>query len=79
MPHLTLDSCYSSKTEMADSVSQAIKTSLQEYGVNIVRVLITDIAPDRRVLDAMNEINANKRMREATKDKAEAEKMMIVK
>jgi len=41
--------------------------------------LITDIDPDERVKAAMNEINTAERQRIAARDKAEAEKIMIVK
>ena len=41
--------------------------------------MITDIDPDERVKAAMNEINTAERQRIAARDKAEAEKIMIVK
>lgn len=40
---------------------------------------VTDIEPDAKVRAAMNEINAAQRMREAAIQKAEAEKVMVVK
>ena len=40
---------------------------------------MTDIAPDPKVKNAMNEINAAQRQRVAAKDRAEAEKIMVVK
>ena len=45
----------------------------------IPRSEVTDVEPDRRVKDAMNEKNAAKRLRAAAFDKAEAEKVMLVK
>lgn len=42
------------------------------YGYDILNVLITDIQPERSVLDAMNEINASRRQREAAFEKGEA-------
>mmetsp|Transcript_43558 Transcript_43558/g.59491 ORF Transcript_43558/g.59491 Transcript_43558/m.59491 type:complete len:140 (-) Transcript_43558:122-541(-) len=42
-------------------------------------VLITDLSPERSVLDAMNEINASRRKREAAIEKGEADKILIVK
>ena len=34
------------------------------YGITILNALITDLTPDARVRDAMNEINASKRLKE---------------
>ena len=51
---------------------------MQEYGYQILQALVTDMDPDPRVKEAMNEINASKRMREAATNKAEADKIMQV-
>ena len=40
---------------------------------------MTDISPDARVKMSMNEINASRRLREAAKEKAEADKIVQVK
>ena len=39
---------------------------------------VTDIEPDQKVRTAMNEINAAQRMRMAAKEKAEADRVMVV-
>ena len=39
---------------------------------------VTDIEPDSKVRTAMNEINAAQRMRMAAKEKAEADRVMVV-
>lgn len=49
---------------------------MKEYGYQILQALVTDMDPDRRVKEAMNEINASKRLREAATNKAEADKIM---
>lgn len=41
-------------------------------------VQVTDIEPDQKVRAAMNEINAAQRMRMAAKEKAEADRVMVV-
>lgn len=45
----------------------------------IVNALVTDLQPDKRVQDAMNQIEAQRRMRMASQEKAEAEKILVVK
>jgi len=79
LPHMTLDQSYESKVDMAQGLSKSLSDSFADFGVVIVKVLVTDISPDARVLHAMNEINAAKRMRAAALDKAEADKLMMVK
>src|SRR5204863_10090585 len=48
-----------------------------DYG--IVKALVTDIDPDARVKEAMNEINAAQRMRVAATEKGEADRILKVK
>merc|ERR1719487_1783664 len=45
----------------------------------IHQVLVTDLRPDDKVRHAMNEIDANRRLRVAASEKAEAEKVLKVK
>eukprot|EP00958_Prasinococcus_capsulatus_P009199 scaffold900_cov430-Prasinococcus_capsulatus_cf.AAC.8 len=52
---------------------------MENFGFSITNALITDISPDQRVKDAMNQINAAQRLRVAAADRAEAEKIQIVK
>jgi regulator of protease activity HflC (stomatin/prohibitin superfamily) len=48
-------------------------------GYEIVNALVTDLQPDHNVLNAMNQIEAQRRMRMAAQEKAEADKILIVK
>ena len=64
---------------MADSINKTISNAFRDFGLKIMRTLVTDISPDSRVLAAMNEINASKRNREATIQRAEAEKLCMIK
>eukprot|EP00249_Psilotum_nudum_P002755 c15888_g1_i3 orf=116-391(+) len=52
---------------------------MSAYGYEIAQTLIVDIVPEQTVKHAMNEINAAARLRLATRDKAEAEKILQVK
>jgi len=49
------------------------------FGFNIVQALVTDISPNTKVKEAMNEINAATRSKQAAKEKAEADKIVLVK
>jgi len=79
VPQLTLDQAFESKTQLAEDIHKSISSSFSDFGVIIVRVLVTDVAADPNVMRAMNEINAAKRQREAAMDRAEADKILMVK
>ena len=79
VPSLLLDEVFESKEEIAFQVKQALLKTMSEFGVRIHQCLVTDISPDAKVKFAMNEINASRRLRQAAAEKAEAEKLLIVK
>eukprot|EP01041_Mallomonas_annulata_P007257 gene7257-14800_t len=79
VPRLELDEAFESKDSVAHAVKNQLSTLMSEYGYEILVALVTDISPDPTVKHAMNEINASMRLREAAKEKAEAEKILQVK
>ena len=79
IPKMELDAVYSAKQELADEIKTDLSESMSAYGVHIHSCLMTDISPDRTVLNAMNEINAAKRNREANIQRAEADKLTAIK
>jgi len=79
IPNQTLDHAFEAKEEIAQSVKQTLAHTLTTYGYHILNTLVTDLTPDARVRNAMNEINANKRLKEAAYEKAEGEKILVVK
>jgi regulator of protease activity HflC (stomatin/prohibitin superfamily) len=52
---------------------------MNQYGYRIIRALVTDVNPDQKVKQEMNNINASLRAQEAAKAKGEAEKIRAVK
>jgi len=79
VPKILLDDVFEQKEEIAMAVKEELAKSMEGYGFRIMQALITDIYPDERVKAAMNEINTAERQKYAARDKAEAEKIMIVK
>lgn len=79
VPKIFLDDVFSAKEEIAQNVKSQLAKAMASFGFQIVGCLITDITPDSKVRNAMNEINAAQRLRVATVDKAEAEKVLVVK
>jgi len=78
-PKLELDQAFESKGEVAQGVKDHLSVEMQAFGYEIVQTLVTDLIPDAKVKASMNEINANRRLKEAAQHKAEAEKVMLVK
>jgi len=79
VPTLKLDDLFESKDDIAQAVKERLCKSMGEYGYMIHQVLVTDLRPDDKVRHAMNEIDANRRLRVAANEKAEAEKVLKVK
>jgi len=79
IPEMTLDQAYEEKNTVAQNVKETLDAVMDEYGYQIQQALVTDLTPDNRVQLAMNEIDANRRLKEAATEKAEADKVMLVK
>lgn len=76
---LTLDHAFASKEEISLSIKQHLSDEMKKYGYEIITALVTDMVPDMSVRNAMNEINAAKRQKEAAYQRAEGEKIIKVK
>ena len=79
VPRIKLDDVFEKKDEVADAVKNELSHVMYDFGYAIVKALVTDINPDKKVKAAMNEINAAQRMRVAATEKGEAERILKVK
>ena len=79
VPKMKIDDLFSKKDEIADAVKEELSHTMNEFGYNILKSLVTDIEPDAKVKLAMNEINAAQRMRIAANEKGEADRILKVK
>lgn len=79
IPNYSLDDVFTAKDEIAKALKDDLDRDMAEYGYQIQQTLIIDIEPNALVKQSMNEINANQRKRIAAVDKAEAEKIGVVK
>lgn len=75
----TLDQAFDSKDEISQVVKEHLREAFDDFGFQILQALVTDLSPNNRVRDAMNEINASKRIKEASYQRAEGEKLLKVK
>lgn len=79
LPRMNVDEIFASRDEVSKQVKLQLNALMIKFGYNIVASLITGLDLDQKVATSMNEINASARMREAAKEKAEAEKILQVK
>jgi regulator of protease activity HflC (stomatin/prohibitin superfamily) len=79
VPRMKLDEVFEKKDEIAVAVKDELAEVMGEFGYGIVKALVTDIDPDPKVKEAMNEINAAQRLRVAATEKGEAERILKVK
>lgn len=77
-PKLTLTEIFVKKEVIADAVRSELQRMMGAFGFQIVSALVTDIMPEPSVRAAMNEIQAQQRLRQAAKEKAEANKILVV-
>jgi len=79
VPKIVLDDVFEKKDDIADAVKEELSEVMSDFGYGILKALVTDIDPDAKVKEAMNEINAAQRLRVAATEKGEAEKILKVK
>ena len=79
VPKIKLDDVFERKDDIAEAVKVELSHVMEGFGYGIAKALVTDIEPDQRVKEAMNEINHAQRMRVAASEKGEAERILRVK
>ena len=78
VPKMTLDVVFENKEDIAAAVRDELSEAMNDFGYDIRQTLITDIDPDTKVKQAMNEINTQERLRLAATEKAQAEYIITV-
>src|SRR5690606_36461074 len=79
VPKIKLDDLFEKKDEIALAVKEELNETMNSFGFQILNALVTDIEPNAKVKDSMNEINAAQRLRVAANEKGEAERILKVK
>jgi regulator of protease activity HflC (stomatin/prohibitin superfamily) len=79
VPKIKLDDVFEKKDDIADIVKAELSQVMEGFGYGILKALVTDIDPDAKVKQSMNEINAAQRMRVAATEKGEADRILKVK
>ena len=79
VPKLTLDETFEQQSGISVAVKVELDSIMSGFGFNILTALVTDIIPDVKVKNAMNDINAAQRAQVAAQARGEAEKILKVK
>lgn len=79
VPKIKLDDLFEKKDEIALAVKEELNETMNGFGFQILSALVTDIEPNAKVKESMNEINAAQRLRIAASEKGEAERILKVK
>ena len=72
VPSLDLEELFSSQEHISGSVLTNLKQKMDECGYTIENILVTDIIPDKKVIDSMNKIKISERLKEAAKNDADS-------
>jgi regulator of protease activity HflC (stomatin/prohibitin superfamily) len=79
VPKIKLDDVFEKKDDIANIVESELAQVMEGFGYGILKALVTDIDPDAKVKESMNEINAAQRMRVAATERGEADRILKVK
>jgi regulator of protease activity HflC (stomatin/prohibitin superfamily) len=79
VPKLSLDETFEQQSGISVNVKTELDAIMSGFGFNILTALVTDIVPDSKVKDAMNDINAAQRAQVAAQARGEADKILKVK
>merc|ERR1719436_1461085 len=79
LPGMTLDESFEKKDDVSTAVQDKLSKEMKAFGFQIHKALVTELVPNAEVVQSMNEINKQKRLRDAAIMAAEAEKTKVVK
>lgn len=78
VPKMTLDELFESQDDICNQVKVTLGEKMERFGYRIDKTLITEIDPDVKIKEAMNQVLADQRLRDAAAFEAEAERIKLV-
>lgn len=78
VPEMPIDHVFAEKEKIAAAVKERLEGTMQDFGFTIMQALVNDIQPDETVKQAMNQVNASARLKEAARNEAEARKIRVI-
>merc|ERR1719195_1146497 len=79
VPLMLLDEAFEKKDDISNAIQDKLTHEMANYGFAIHKTLVTELTPNAEVMHSMNEINKQKRLRDASTMAAEADKIRVVK
>lgn len=79
IPTMKLDDIFTDLISIRDDMQERLSGVLKSFGLRLLHALIVDIQPHQKVVNSMNEIQVETRLRVAASDKAEAMKIATIK
>jgi regulator of protease activity HflC (stomatin/prohibitin superfamily) len=79
VPKLKLDDVFLKTGDISIEVKNKITQTMKSFGIEVINALVVGIVIDGEVSKAMNAINASERMKEANRNKGEADKILVIK
>jgi len=79
VPKQTLDQVFEEKERLSSAVEHQLSEMLGEFGFAIMATPVTDIDPDHNVKQSLNQMNTQKNMKEAMREKAESDAIVKIK
>mmetsp|Transcript_3294 Transcript_3294/g.7641 ORF Transcript_3294/g.7641 Transcript_3294/m.7641 type:complete len:311 (+) Transcript_3294:137-1069(+) len=78
VPKMMLDEAFENKDSISVAIQEQLGKHMADFGFMIHQALVTELKPSQEVMHSMNEINKQKRLRDAAVMAAEAEKIKTV-
>ena len=75
---LDLEDIYTKKNEIAQHVTESLHSKIKEYGYEIIDILVDEPEPSPEVKEAYNNVIASRRQLDASRNQAEAKKILLV-
>jgi len=79
LPTMLLDEAFERKDDISHAIQNKLTHEMSAFGFAIHKALVTELTPNAEVMHSMNEINKQKRLRDASIMAAEADKIRVVK
>lgn len=78
VPSLKLDEVYSQQSLIGADILKALNDQMEDYGYEVVKVLINDVIPSAEVKESMNAVQAAQRSQLAATAQGEANRITLV-
>tara|TARA_R100001163_G_C5066480_1_gene204942 strand:- start:2841 stop:3668 length:828 start_codon:yes stop_codon:yes gene_type:complete len=79
VPKLKLDELFENPDDLSKAIEERLAPKMKTHGFTIESTLLTNIHPDKFVMESMNKINATERLKIAATNEAEANYIREVK